>query len=136
MLSKQDKLLIVTDTRQKGHCKIMSYQGGEEKNTHTLRYVDMCKWQRVIPRHKGSPRYRIAHGWKNECGSLNLETLKFLMHFREPGSLFYFYSYSHIFSFSHTYIFFFISFFLLSFSLSIFSFSFSSKFFYLLPFEL
>jgi hypothetical protein len=22
----------------------------------------MCKWQRVIPRHKGSPRYRIAHG--------------------------------------------------------------------------
>jgi hypothetical protein len=29
------------------------------------------------PRHKGSPRYRIAHGWKNEYGSFNLETLKF-----------------------------------------------------------
>jgi hypothetical protein len=46
----------------------------------------MCEWQRVIPRYKGSPRYRIAHGWKDEFGSFNLETLKFLMHFREPGS--------------------------------------------------
>jgi hypothetical protein len=36
---------------------------GREKYTR-LRYVDMCKWQRVIPRHEGSPRYRIAHGWK------------------------------------------------------------------------
>jgi hypothetical protein len=87
---------------------------GREKYTH-LRYVDMCKWQRVIPRHKGSPRYRIAHGWKNEYGSFNLETLKFLMHFREPwSSLFYFYTYSHFslfliyfFSFSYTHFFFF-----------------------------
>jgi hypothetical protein len=64
----------------------MLYQGGErEKYTH-LRWVDMCKWQRVIPKHKGSPRYRIAHGWKIEYGSFNLEALKFLMHFREPGS--------------------------------------------------
>jgi hypothetical protein len=56
----------------------------------------MCKWQRVILRLKGSPRYRIAHGWKNEFESFNLETLKFLMHFRELGSsLFYFYTYSH-----------------------------------------
>jgi hypothetical protein len=52
----------LTETRQKGHWKIMLYHGGEEKNTHTLRYVDMCKCQRVIPRHKGSPRYLIAHG--------------------------------------------------------------------------
>jgi hypothetical protein len=37
---------------------------------------------------------------ENEHGSFNLEALKFLMHFREPGSLlyFYFYTYSHIFS--------------------------------------
>jgi hypothetical protein len=35
--------------------------------------------QKVIPRHKGSPRYRIAHGWKDEFGTFNLET-KFLMH--------------------------------------------------------
>jgi hypothetical protein len=53
----------------------------------------------VIPRHKGNPRYRIAHGWKNKFGSFNLETLKFLMHFRDPGSSLYF-------IFTHTHIFF------------------------------
>jgi hypothetical protein len=76
----------LTETRQKGHWKIILYQGGErEKYTH-LRWVDICKWQRMIPRHKGSPRYRIAHGWKIEYWSFNLEAIKFLMHFREPGS--------------------------------------------------
>jgi hypothetical protein len=73
----------------------MLYQGGGEKNTHTLdRWT--CANGRVIPRHIGSPRYRIAHGWKNEFGSFNLETLKFLMHFREPGSSFIF-THTHIF---------------------------------------
>jgi hypothetical protein len=90
----------------------------------------MCKWKRVIPRHKGSPRYRIAHGWKNEFGSFNLEPMKFLMHFREPGSSFYI-IHTHIFflfsSFSHTHIF------IPSLFFSFFSFSFSSNFFYLLP---
>jgi hypothetical protein len=52
----------------------------------------------------------------NEYGSFNLEALKFLMHFREPGSslyfYFYFYTYSYFFLFL-TYIFlsFFLSFF-------------------------
>jgi hypothetical protein len=55
----------------------------------------MCKWQRVTPRHKGSPRYRIAHGWKIEYGSFNLEALNFLMHFRESGSSLYFCTYSY-----------------------------------------
>jgi hypothetical protein len=41
--------------------KLMLYQGGEEKYTN-LRILDMCKWQRVIPRHEESPHYRIAHG--------------------------------------------------------------------------
>jgi hypothetical protein len=82
----------------------------------------MCKWQRVIPRHKGSPCYRIAHGWKNEFGSFNLETLLFLMHFREPGSSLYF-------IFTHTRFFLFFSY-IYIFSLYLF---FS---FYLLPFEL
>jgi cellulose synthase/poly-beta-1,6-N-acetylglucosamine synthase-like glycosyltransferase len=101
----------LTETRQKGHWKMMLYQGGErEKYTH-LRWVDMCKWQRMIPRHKGSPRYRIAHGWKTEYGSFNLEALNFLMHFREPGSslYFYFYTYSSFFLFFSS---FFLSFFL------------------------
>jgi hypothetical protein len=39
----------------------------------------------VIPRHKGSPRYRIAHDWKDEFGSFNLETLKYLMHLENRG---------------------------------------------------
>jgi hypothetical protein len=77
----------------------------------------MCKWQRVIPTHKGSPRYRITHGWKNGFGSFNLETLKFLMHFRELGFHFILFLY-------HTYSYFFLfSFFLLSFFLSFFLFS-------------
>jgi hypothetical protein len=89
----------------------MLYQGGErEKYTH-LRWVDMCKWQRMIPRHKGSPRYRIAHGWKIECGSFNLEALKFLMHFREQGSslYFYFYTYSYFLFFIYISFFLFLS---------------------------
>jgi hypothetical protein len=60
---------------------------------------------------------------KNEHGSFNLKTLKFLMHFREPGSSLYF-------IFTHTHIFFLFSLFLiliffLSTFFSFFSFSFS-----------
>jgi hypothetical protein len=47
---------------------------------------------------------------ENEFGSFNLETLKFLMHFREPGSSLYFiFTQLIFFSFSHTYIFLFLS---------------------------
>jgi hypothetical protein len=45
---------------------------------------------------------------ENEYGSFNLEALKFLMHLREPGSLFYFILY-------HTYSFFSHFFFILTF---------------------
>jgi hypothetical protein len=120
-----------TETRQKGHWTIILYQGGEREKYKHLRWVDMCKWQRMIPRHKGSPRYWIAHGWKIEYGSFNLESLKFLMHFREPGSSLYFILHILIFfSFSHISLSFFLSF---SHFFSFFSFS---NFFYLLPFEL
>jgi hypothetical protein len=74
---------------------------------------------------------------ENEFRSFNLESLKFLMHFREPGSSFYSYSYSHfflfliyIFSFSLYSFFSFFSFFLY---LIFFFFFFLIKFFYLLP---
>jgi hypothetical protein len=55
---------------------------------------------------------------ENEHGSFNLDTLKFLMHFRELGSSLYFYFYTHsyfflFFSFSNTHIF--LSFFFLFF---------------------
>jgi hypothetical protein len=66
---------------------------------------------------------------ENEYGSFNLEALKFLMHFRERGSSFYFYILAFFF---FLYPFFFLSFFFFL----IFSFYFSSKFFYLLQFEL
>jgi cellulose synthase/poly-beta-1,6-N-acetylglucosamine synthase-like glycosyltransferase len=70
----------------------------------------MCKWQRMIPRHKGSPRYRIAHGRKIEYGSFNFEALKFLMHLREPGGSIYFYFYTYLYFFIFL-IFLFLSFF-------------------------
>jgi hypothetical protein len=42
----------------------MLYQGEErEKYTH-FEIGGHVQRQRVIPRRKGSPRYRIAHGWK------------------------------------------------------------------------
>jgi hypothetical protein len=51
---------------------------------------------------------------------LNFETLKFLMHYREPGSSFYFYSYSHFFLFSFlTFFFLFLIFFLFFFLITI-----------------
>jgi hypothetical protein len=52
---------------------------------------------------------------ENEFVSFNFEALKFLMHFRELGSSFYFYSYSHFFLFLIN-ISFFLSHFFLSFS--------------------
>jgi hypothetical protein len=49
---------------------------------------------------------------ENDYGSFNLEALKFLMHFREPGSSFYFiFTHAHIFSlfsYIHIFLFFFI----------------------------
>jgi hypothetical protein len=60
----------------------------------------MRKWQRVIPRDKGSPRYRIAHGWKDEFGSL------------ENRGAYFIFTHTHIFSFIFSsYIYFFLYFF-------------------------
>jgi hypothetical protein len=68
---------------------------------------------------------------ENEYGSFNLESLKFLMHFREAGSsLIFIFTHTHIFYFSHTYKYVF-SFFLFL----IFFFSFSSIFLFA-PLEL
>jgi hypothetical protein len=93
----------------------MLNQGGEREKIHTLEIGGHVQMAKVIPRHKGSLRYRIAHGWKNEYGSFNLEALNFLVHFREPGSSLYAYSYFFLFliflllffvSFIHSFIFF------------------------------
>jgi hypothetical protein len=65
---------------------------------------------------------------ENEFGSFNLETLKFLMHFREPGSSLYFVYiiHTHIFFYFHIYI-------LFSFSLYSFSLFFPFSFFLCSP---
>jgi hypothetical protein len=99
----------LTETRQKGHWKIVLNQGGEREKYAHFRWVDMCKLQSVIPRYKGSPCYRIATWLENENGSFNLEALNFLMHFREPGSSLYAYSYFFLFL---IFLLFFVSFFL------------------------
>jgi hypothetical protein len=89
----------LTETRQKGHWKIMLSQGEErEKYTH-FRWVDMCKWQRVIPRYKGSPHHRIAHGWKMRMNqALNALLENRGVHFTHTH-IFFSFSYSSFFSF-------------------------------------
>jgi hypothetical protein len=65
---------------------------------------------------------------ENEYGPLNLETMKFLMHFREPGSSLYF-------IFTHTHIFFLLSYiYIYFFSLFLFFLSLSHFFFFFLVF--
>jgi hypothetical protein len=115
-----------TETHQKSHWKIMLYQGGGEKNTHTLEIGGHVQMAKSDPEAQRKSSLSDCTWLENEFGSFNLESLKFLIHFREPGSSFYFYSYSHFFSFLFS------SFFLFL----IFSLSFSSNFFCLLPFEL
>jgi hypothetical protein len=100
----------------------MLYQGGEREKIHTLGiggHVQMAS----DPEAQRKFSLSDCTWLENEYGSLNLEALKFLMHFREPGSSF-FYTLAFFFFFFFLYIF--LSFFL-SFSFSSF-FSFSSIF--------
>jgi hypothetical protein len=47
----------------------------------------MCKWQRMIPRPQRSPRYRLAHGWKNEYGSWSWSPWEILKQLENRGRL-------------------------------------------------
>jgi hypothetical protein len=99
----------LTETRQKGHWKIMVIQEGKRK-IHTLWIRWTCangkEWSRGTKEVLVIGLHMVG---KMSLDLLNLETLKFLMHFREPGSSFYsiFISYILIFFlfFSHTHIF-------------------------------
>jgi hypothetical protein len=51
----------------------MLNQGGGRK-IHTLEIAGHVQMARVIPRHKGSPRYWIAHGWKMSMDLLVLKS--------------------------------------------------------------
>jgi hypothetical protein len=105
-----------------------------KRKIHTLEIGGHVQMAKSDPEAQRNSSLSDCTWLENEFGSFNLEALKFLMHFREPGSLCYFYSYSYFFLFlffSYIYFFFFISF---SFFLFLIFFFFSL--FYLLPFEL
>jgi hypothetical protein len=100
----------------------MLNQGGETEKIHTLEIGGHVQMAKSDPEAQRKSSLSDCTWSENEYGSFNLEALKFLMHFREPGSslYFYFYTYSYFFLFfSYIYFFFFISF---SFFLSFYNF--------------
>jgi hypothetical protein len=108
---------------------IISRRG--KRKVHTLEIGGHVQMAKSDPEAQRKSSLLYCTWLENEFGSFNLESLKFLMHFREPRSSLYFIFISYIL------IFFFFSFFsFIYFSLFlffIFSISFSSNFFYLLP---
>jgi hypothetical protein len=85
-----------------------------KRKIHTLEIGGHVQMAKSDPEAQRKSSLSNCTWLENEHGSFNLKALKFLMHFREPGSLFYFYSHSHFFFSFSSYInhFFFISFFL------------------------
>jgi hypothetical protein len=88
-----------------------------KRKTHTLEIGGHVQKAKSHPEAQRKSTLSDCTWLENEYGSFNLEALKFLMHFREPGSSLYFYSYTYsYFFFSHIYkFFFFLSLFLLIF---------------------
>jgi hypothetical protein len=111
----------------------MLSQGGErEKYTHFEidGHVQMSKSD---PEAQRKSSLSDCTWMENEYGSFNLEALKFLMHFREPGSSLYFIFISYILIFFFSSLLLILKFFFLSLFFSFFSFSFSSNFFICSP---
>jgi hypothetical protein len=99
----------------------ISWRG--KRKIHTLEMGGHVQMAKSDPEAQRKSSLSDCTWLENEYGSLNLEALKFLMHFREPGSSLYFYFYTY-------------SFFSLVLIYILFSFFLSFEFFYLLPFEL
>jgi hypothetical protein len=74
----------------------MLYQG-REREIHTLEIGGHVQRAKSDPEAQRKSSLSDCTWLEYEYGSFNLEILKFLMHFREPGRLLYFYSYSHFF---------------------------------------
>jgi hypothetical protein len=76
---------------------------------HTLEMGEHVQMAKSDPEAQRKSSLSDCTWLENKYGSFNLEALKFLMHFREPGSslYFYFYTYSYFFFsfFPHTYTF-------------------------------
>jgi hypothetical protein len=94
-----------------------------KRKVHTLEIGGHVQMAKSDPEAQRKSSLSDCTWLENEFGSFNLESLKFLMHFREPGSSLYFiFTHTHIFFFSffpHTFTFSFL-FLFLSFSFSFF----------------
>jgi hypothetical protein len=77
-----------------------------KRKIHTLEIGGHVQMAKSDPKAQRKSSLSDCTWLENEYGSFNLEALKFLMHFREPGSSFYFiFTHTHIISlFSHIYI--------------------------------
>jgi hypothetical protein len=82
-----------------------------KRKIHTLEIGGHVQMAKSDPEAQRKSSLSDCTWLENEYGSFNLEALKFLMHFIEPGSSLYFIFISYIlifflfFSFSHTHIF-------------------------------
>ena len=80
-----------------------------KRKIHTLEMGGHVQMAKSDPEAQRQSSLSYCTWLENEYGSFNLQALKFLMHFRQPGSslYFYFFTYSYFFLFfSHIYIFF------------------------------
>jgi hypothetical protein len=86
---------------------VLSRRG--KRKIHTLEMGGHVQMSKSDPEAQRKSSLSDCTWLENEYGSFNIEALKFLMHFREPGSslYFYFYTYSYFFFsfFPHTYAF-------------------------------
>jgi hypothetical protein len=91
-----------------------------ERKIHTLEIGGHVQMAKSDPEAQRKSSLLDSTWFENEYGSLNLETLKFLMHFRESRSslILFLHILIFFFSFSHTYIFFLFFFILIFFSFS------------------
>jgi hypothetical protein len=85
-----------------------------KRKIHTLEIGGHVQMAKSDPEAQRKSSLSDCTWLENEYGSFDLEALKFLMHFREPGSsLFFIFTHTHTFSF-FSYFSFFLSFFLFS----------------------
>jgi hypothetical protein len=83
---------------------------GRGRKIHTLEIGGHVQMAKSDPETQRKSSLSDCTWLEDEFRSFNLEALKFLMHFREPGSSLYFiFTHTHIFSFFLIHIFFFIS---------------------------
>jgi hypothetical protein len=87
---------------------MMLSQGGGERKIHTLEIGGHVQMAKSDPEAQRKSSLSDCTWLENEFGSFNLEALKFLMHFREPGSLLYFIFISYILIYCFSFLIFFL----------------------------